>query len=411
MIPARTLGRTRALLLVAFVGLMAVLNVCIALRGVTGKSAQGYSDFRAFKLGALMVATGQRGHLYDLAAQAQVHRAMFPDNARDRVILPFNHLAYETLIFLPMAKLPYATSFYLWTAINVFLMIAVALIATKIIGVRQSYAPLVFVAELAFFPFLSALVQGQVSILLLLFYAIAVLELKRGHDFAAGAVLALGLFKFHLVLPFVFALLLRRRWRFVAGFVAGALPVLLVSAAVTGLSGVHDYVKLIAFFQQNAPDVFLKIDAMPNLRGLIMTSLGDTAPTFGKWLVILASGVFVLLLLRVRLLDDKQLAGDIYVALAITFTMLVSFHMHEYDLVPLFIAFVLLARPAWKQEVRRTPLLAFSLLFCCTPLYVIAVWYNSLDLLALVVIALAFYLAWFALPEQCAMRVTAGGQS
>jgi len=46
--------------------------------------------------------------------------------------------------------------------------------------------------------------------------------LKNGRDFRAGAILGLGLFKFQFIVPFALIFLLRRRWKFMRGFVATA---------------------------------------------------------------------------------------------------------------------------------------------------------------------------------------------
>jgi hypothetical protein len=397
-----SLSPARRALLVSFLALMALLNG-IFLRPVfsaSGAPVRGYSDFHIFKIAARMLAEGRGTQLYDLSAQTQVFRQMFPDHAPDRLNLPYNHLAYEALIFRPLANVPYATSFYVWFAINVLLMLAIALLATKIINVRPSYAPLVFLAEAAFFPFACTLLQGQVSILLLFFYLLAVLAMKRDHDFAAGAVLALGLFKFHLVLPFVFALMLRRRWKVVGGFAVGAVPVLLTSFAITGIAGLRDYVRLMVLFQGNPPEAFGRLGLMANLRGLIAAGLGNIAPGTARWLVLAASALFVLVLVRVHLPHDRELANDIYTALAITFTMLVSYHMYPQDMTLLFLAFLLLVARALKNQIRQGPILAFAVVFCCTPVYLVGTLFTSLNLLALVTMALAFYLAWFAVAPE-----------
>jgi hypothetical protein len=63
---------------------------------------------------------------------------------------------------------------------------------------------------------------GQDSILLLLCYGLAWVALVKKSDFAAGAWLALGLCKYHLVLPFVLRFVLERRARR-AKVIAGSL--------------------------------------------------------------------------------------------------------------------------------------------------------------------------------------------
>src|SRR5713226_405843 len=59
---------------------------------------QGHSDFRHLYTAGYMVRTGHRGELYDYGVEQR-----FQDDlvSREAVALPFNHLAYESLIFIP----------------------------------------------------------------------------------------------------------------------------------------------------------------------------------------------------------------------------------------------------------------------------------------------------------------------
>jgi hypothetical protein len=111
--------------------------------------------------------------------------------------------------------------------------------------------------------------QAQDSILLLLLYAGAFMFLQSGKDLPAGALLALGLFKFHLLLPFAFILLLRRRWRFIAGFTLTGAAVVLLSAALTGWQQLLYYPRFLLEINQLRPLRVIIPKNMPNLRGLI----------------------------------------------------------------------------------------------------------------------------------------------
>ncbi len=84
-------------------------------------------------------------------------------------------------------------------------------------GVRIDFG-LLLVIFLTFAPTMDCLLIGQDSVLVLLVYTLVFVALKRNREFAAGCLLACGLFKFHLVLPFAIIFLLRRRWSFVLGF-------------------------------------------------------------------------------------------------------------------------------------------------------------------------------------------------
>ena len=85
-----------------------------------------------------------------------------------------------------------------------------------------------------FFPIFLDLYQGQDAVLLLLLLVCALRSLCVQKDALGGAFLALGLFKFHLVIPVVLVLILVGRRRVLAGFLPTALALVAVSAAIAG---------------------------------------------------------------------------------------------------------------------------------------------------------------------------------
>ena len=69
---------------------------------------------------------------------------------------------------------------------------------------------------------------------------VLVLEARKRRT-PAGFVIALGLFRPQLVAPFVLMMLLAGKWKFIRGFVTGAIIVVSLSAWVVGLKGLADY--------------------------------------------------------------------------------------------------------------------------------------------------------------------------
>jgi hypothetical protein len=102
-------------------------------------------------------------------------------------------------------------------------------------------------------------------------YALA----RRDRDFAGGAVLGLGLIKFHLFLMWPLALLLQKRWRMLAGACAAAASELLLSLALAGPAGMAKYFALLRMtdLRRLSPSPELMINA----RGLAL-NLGIDHP-------------------------------------------------------------------------------------------------------------------------------------
>ena len=64
------------------------------------------SDLRIFMTGVEIVRTGEGHELYDFDEHRRVQTRLYPETKRAGV-LAFNHLAYELLLYWPVAHLPY----------------------------------------------------------------------------------------------------------------------------------------------------------------------------------------------------------------------------------------------------------------------------------------------------------------
>src|SRR5205814_7237405 len=102
-----------------------------------------------------------------------------------------------------------------------------------------------FLVSLLFLPLWLDVMQGQIVAIILLSYSLAFFFMVRGKDFASGCALGIALVKFHLVLPFVFILLLRRRWRALCGFALVSGKFLLACVAVAGPDFFFAYPKML----------------------------------------------------------------------------------------------------------------------------------------------------------------------
>src|SRR5260370_24338733 len=176
-----------------------------------------------------MVYLGLGPKLLDLAEQQKLKRVLLPDAEP----LIYEHPPFEALLLAPLGALPYKPACLIWGLINV----AIWLMLTYLL---RPYAPaprddLGYLALwLLFAPLGVALFEGQSSLLLVLLYVIAFIQLRSCRDFRAGAILGLALFKFQFVVPLAVIFLLQRQWRFmkVVFTIGTALGALSLVAAV-----------------------------------------------------------------------------------------------------------------------------------------------------------------------------------
>jgi hypothetical protein len=308
-----------------------VLIHAVVFWSVKEEIQKGYSDFAIYYCAGSIVRQGLGHQLYDDRTQFRVQQEFAPEVHIRRGPLPYTHPPMEALFFAPFSCLSYFRAFMLWDVLNIVMLVAMPFLVRPYFPLLQCYSPLLWIlASLAFFPIIFALMQGQDAILLLFLYTMAFVSLKNQLPVLAGGFLALGLFKFHLVLPFVFLLLVRRRKRILYGFVPVAIGLAVVSAFVVGVNGLMSYPRYVLHLEQIMGRGAIVPAEMPNLRGIL-----DVLPVPGSYrfplLVISSLALLILAAWKCRVADHAD-SSNLNFSLAMVATVLVSYHAMGYDL-------------------------------------------------------------------------------
>jgi len=376
--------------LYSFMLIMTVMNAVVFF--IPWKEIMaGKNDFPVFYSSAQMVREGQSSHLYDFDAENSfVHRVSEKSRA------PNNHLPYELLIFVPFTHLQFGTAQVLWILLSLAMLVAVAAMLHNIWR-NSSSGSLTFLTITGFFPVWYCLLQGQDSIMLLFLLALSYWCWKRGQDDAAGFVLALGLFRPQLVLPFAFVALLGGKWKFVRGFVPGAIVVVGLSAWVVGLHGMAEYARVLisqgtggsagALAKQWQVDPSL----MPTLRGLLWVSLPSSMPGIVRTLLLFAGLSFGLLWAAKGIREAQDEATfDLAFAVTAAVVVLISFHsfLHDFSLLilPLLVAGNAVLSSVRVAKTGQYLVVTMAFLLFLTPLYQVLLLTHKVGLLALLLI-------------------------
>lgn len=392
-------SRKSKVLIALFLAGMALTNAMV-FRRAWWQVVAGYPDYSIFYTAGTMLRHGQGSFLYNDLAQLDVQR-QFAAVAQTRSgPLPYNHPPFEAALFVPLTYLSFLRSYELWMALNLGLLGGIVFfLRARIPDLQAIPFWMVALAALAFFPVAYALMQGQDSILLLGVYCLTFVWLRRSRDFEAGAWLGLGLFKFHLILPFVFILLLRRRIRFFAGVMLSGAVELLISWLLIGWKELLHYPHYVLAVNQHAAMRIIVPVNMANLRGLF--SGWDWSSASSPW------QQFALLLASLSLLiwaawqwQTESKSGTLWnngFAIAMLATFLVSYHGYNQDMSILFLPLELLAARqlqnplSSRYDVALT--LALGLMFF-SPIYVALTFhFEQQHLFAFVLLALAGILA------------------
>ena len=276
-----------------------LLSVFLCLSGIllTAPDAlRGYADFRQLYTAGYMVRSGHGRQLHDYDAAEKFQNAVV---SPAQGALPFNHLAYESLIYAPFSLLRYRAAYVAFFAVNL------AILAAAFLSLRPYLEPLrevwIFLPAATFVCFLPvtlALTEGQDSIILLALMIYATRALDRGDDLAAGVFVALTLFKFQYALPIALLFLVWRRWRFLAGFALTAAAVTSISLWLTGLHGFVAYLHSLSEMSSQFSPAFgarygIHPNLMPNLRGFAQ-AVGNGATLTTKVVTAISSAIVLI---------------------------------------------------------------------------------------------------------------------
>jgi Glycosyltransferase family 87 len=386
-------------LLLFLVGMLS-LHVVVAWRS-RDLVRKGYPDFTALYSAGKIVREGLGRQLYDSQTQFRIQQEFAAGVSIRQGPLPYIHPPWEALLFVPFTWFSYSVAYLLWDVVNVLILLSLPfLLRNHLPQLKQVPAVLWLFISLAFYPIFFDLLQGQDILPLLLFFTLAFVSLKQNNDFATGCWLGLGLFRFHLVLPLVFILLLHKRLKALLGFVLVGCVLALVSIAVVGWNGALSYPSFVWHVETvMGHGAIVPVD-MPNVRGLLHTLL---AARSSKLVIQLVVGVLSVALLLFASAKSKVAregtAFDLGFSLAVVSTILVSYHANTYDLSLLFLPVMLLTNHLAGAEFKddgwnRIALVGPMLLLFVSPIQMLLLQrYEKLSLLAPVLLLWAWGLA------------------
>ena len=308
-------------------------------------------DLRTFYTAGYMVRTGHSSQLYDPQAQLYFQNLLV---SKGRFALPYIHPPYEALLDAPFTLLSYRSAYFVFMAFNLLLLgAAFWLLRPRMNNLATVFPWLPAVLFLSFIPIADALIQDQDSILLLLIFIVTGLLLDRHRFFEAGAVLALGLFRFQIVLPVALLFLLWRKWRFCIGFTFSSAVLFLVSLSMVGWSGLRFYCATLLSLSHRIPsqdDHLIRVlpRYMLNLRGMIFTLNRVHVPD--SWLPVLTALASIAVLFWAA---RKPASGSLVVA--VPAAALVSYHFLVHDMSVLLLPIVLVMDQFVRFEGTRDP--------------------------------------------------------
>lgn len=373
---------------------------CILIVPWLGRLWPQPRDFGIFYTAARICLHDNPHNLYNLTLQAQTQKRLYniPAQLVSKRFLPYNHLPYEVVLFLPLANLSASQALWIWRIESICLLFFTVWLFARTFPTRHN-ATRLFVIALAFFPVPFCLLTGQDTFVTLALLAVSLWFYKTERYVLAGAALGLCLFKFQLVVPIIIIFLVRRSWRVILGFVSSGTVVLIISGLIVGYEGMLSLLHLWLKGETGGISCISPL-TMPNIRGLV-ASIPGAAPE----VVLIATCTLSLLLLFFVAHQSRILTSLQLFAVASCFVILVSFHTNVYDLTLLMLP-ILMAMDTLPGSGRYSWIVRISLfLLFSTPLYLVAFVAHKVPLVAILV-----GLLWYALSIAPGRQTTAAGE-
>ena len=303
-------------------------------------ASRGQADFGAFYIGGYMLRAGLGHQLYDYGLEKHFQAALVSTTPA-----PYIHLPYEALLFVPLSLFHYRTAFLIFLGVNCLL----TLFSFQVIRIDSDLqlAGLLFVSYL---PLSATLADGQDSMLMLAMAVGSWWLLRCGRDISAGAVLALGLFRFQLLIPIGVLFLIWKRWRFVLSLCGWSALIFIGSVALVGFDQMRLYFThlLSMSISPQEPLYAQPIARMVNIRGLVASALPHSHFAAQSVTVVISIALLIWTAHRARSLNSIE-----QFSLAVCASVLVSYHLLVYDLsilvIPMMTALGLMNRKPFTQ--------------------------------------------------------------
>ena len=292
-------------------GVVAILCVFWAGLGSLIVNHSREHDFVSFYVGSTLALEGNFSGLYDRDVQFSRQREVAPAKSQ---LVPYVRPPFYLALLAPLSLFSLHAAFWLWIAGHALLLVACWLWASRRFG------PDAMIFGALYLPTALGIAHGQDCVLMLAigigFYQLA----DQRKDFSAGAVLALGLLKFHLLLLLPLAMILKKRWRMLAGYTVTGGLLALTSIAVIGLGGVKQYVSLLQAKDLSA--LLPSPELMINLNGL-MANVGLESVFVLALLVVM---VIVVVIIGVRGAPLWR-----WLSISVAGSLLITHHVYGYD--------------------------------------------------------------------------------
>jgi hypothetical protein len=291
------------------------------------------ADFAHFYSLARLSADGQLGGFADAELLRNVQIAAVPSS--EQQWFPPAYGPQVALLLTPLGYLSYAQALVVWMVVTALVYLLIVKMIIDRAARLSEFRATARLAAIAFVPFWSLMLHGQLSIISVLLVTLAYRFLEAGRTAAAGIALGLMIYKPSLALPIWAVLLLSGQWAMLLTAALAAIAELSVGIVAAGPGSLDAYRRMLE--QSGALALLLRaqpteLHSWHNFWLLLLPNHEATALTLYALTAALSIGLAALAWRRAESTATRLSALLLAAVLA-------SPHLYTYDLVILM--------PAW----------------------------------------------------------------
>jgi hypothetical protein len=311
------------------------------------RNLKGTDFLHFYTLGSLSLA--HRGaDLYNLRAQAELAAQRVPAAAGIRY-LPL-YPPQVSLLFAPLARLPYSWALILWLACSILLYGFCCYAVWHACPNLRHHKLTVLVLALAFPAFCHLVAWGQTSALALACFTLAFFSLRAKREFLAGLAFGCLIFKPQLGVAVAMVFLITVRWKIIAGAILSALAQLSLAWLYYGPAPLREWMHVLL----DIPHLLPLLEPKPYQTHCLRTFWTMLVPWPSASLMLYVISAILVAGLTVACWRSRRPLSLRYSALLLS-TVLLAPHLTVYDLVILAPAFLLLSDWIVTQPANATP--------------------------------------------------------
>lgn len=355
------------------------------------------ADFTSFYTGFYMVRVGEGANLYDVALQSSYQQQIMGGLTFEGGVLLFPNPPFVALVFSPISLLSLNTAFYLWSLMQLGLLIWLLFRMNRLFSHWDKQERILLtIVILAFWPLTYTFLLGQFSLFLLIGLLQMYIAMKNSKLTQAGFWLTLLAIKPHTLLIPGMLTLNKRFWRVAVTAAIAGIFIFIITYLILGLQPWIQYISSL----KALGSYFGKYGVHPNteytIRGVLSNILGNSQGNLTNIIstILLLIGMICVWFLWRKGISQASPRFILCFAFTILLSVFLSLHLNPHDSLMLVLPAAL-----FYDYLRQNnyPSKAYSILILISPAVFIFAMFNNFNLFGVIrppIIIILILLAW-----------------